>query len=76
MAKEKVNYQKVYDLYQLCSEIKDFREICASYGVNYNNLMNWQRYQLRSEKLGKTVQINQPKITKLRSPVSLATVQP
>ena len=23
MAKEKVNYQEVYDLYQLCSETKD-----------------------------------------------------
>lgn len=26
MAKEKVNYQEVYDLYQLCSETKDLRE--------------------------------------------------
>ena len=29
MAKEKVNYQEVYDLYQLCSETKDLREFCA-----------------------------------------------
>ena len=35
MAKEKVNYQEVYDLYQLCSETKDLREFCADYGVNY-----------------------------------------
>ena len=34
MAKEKVNYQEVYDLYQLCSETKDLREFCADYGVN------------------------------------------
>ena len=27
MAKEKVNYQEVYDLYQLCSETKDLREV-------------------------------------------------
>ncbi len=33
MAKEKVNYQEVYDLYQLCSETKDLREFCADYGV-------------------------------------------
>lgn len=33
MAKEKVNYQEVYDVYQLCSETKDFCEICADYGV-------------------------------------------
>ena len=31
MAKEKVNYQEVYDLYQLCSETKDLREFCADY---------------------------------------------
>lgn len=34
MVKEKVNYQEVYDLYQLCSETKDLREFCADYGVN------------------------------------------
>ena len=34
MAKEKVNYQEVYDLYQLCSETKDLREFCADYGVH------------------------------------------
>lgn len=32
MAKEKVNYQKVYALYQLCSETKDLRGFCADYG--------------------------------------------
>lgn len=53
MAKEKVNYQEVYDLYQLCSETKDLREFCADYGVNYDKFMNWQRHQLWSEKLGK-----------------------
>ncbi|MBP3472957.1 MAG: hypothetical protein J6K41_12150 [Paraprevotella sp.] len=51
MAKEKVNYQEVYDLYQLCSETKDLREFCADYGVNYDKFMNWQRHQLWSEKL-------------------------
>ncbi|GAB6865259.1 hypothetical protein JCM10556A_19360 [Bacteroides acidifaciens] len=55
MAKEKVNYQEVYDLYQLCCETKDLREFCADYGVNYDKFMNWQRHQLWSEKLGKTV---------------------
>ena len=62
MAKEKVNYQEVYDLYQLCSETKDLREFCADYGVNYDKFMNWQRHQLWSEKLGKTVQVDQPKV--------------
>ena len=33
MAKEEVNYQKVYDLYQLCSETKDLREF---YGKHSN----------------------------------------
>lgn len=31
MAKEKVNYQEVYNLYLLCSETKDPRELCADY---------------------------------------------
>ena len=66
MAKEKVNYQEVYDLYQLCSETKDLREFCADYGVNYDKFMNWQRHQLWSEKLGKTVQVEQPKVAKVQ----------
>ena len=66
MAKEKVNYQEVYDLYQLCSETKDLRESCADYGVNYDKFMNWQRHQLWSEKLGKTVQAEQPKVAKVQ----------
>lgn len=66
MAKEKVNYLEVYDLYQLCSETKDFREFCADYGVNYDKFMNWQRHQLWSEKLGKTVQAEQPKVSKVQ----------
>lgn len=56
MVKEKVNYQEVYDLYELCCEIKDLREAYADYGVNYDKFMNRQWHQLRSEKLGKTVQ--------------------
>ena len=35
MQKEKVNYQEVYDLYQLCSETKDLKEFCSEYSVNY-----------------------------------------
>ena len=34
MPKEKVNYQEVYNLYQLCSENKDLKEFCYEYGVN------------------------------------------
>ena len=40
MPKEKVNYQEVYDLYQLCSETKDLKELCSEYGVNYDKFMN------------------------------------
>ena len=36
MLKEIVNYQEVYDLYQLCSETKDLKEFCSEYGVNYD----------------------------------------
>ncbi len=31
MAKEKVNYQEVYDLYQLCCETKDLREFLCGF---------------------------------------------
>ena len=37
MAKEKVSYQEVYDLYQQCCETKDL-------GVKYDKFMNWQRH--------------------------------
>ena len=40
MQKEKVNYQEVYDLYQLCGEAKDLKEFCFEYGVNYDKFMN------------------------------------
>ena len=43
MPKEKVNYQEVYDLYQLCSETKDQKEFCSEYGVNYDKFMNSNR---------------------------------
>ena len=66
MAKEKVNYQEVYDLYKLCSETKHLREFCADYGVNYDKFMHWQRHQVWSEKLGKKVQVDQPKFDKVQ----------
>lgn len=66
MSKEKVNYQEVYDLYQLCSQTKDLREFCMEYGVNYAKFMNWQRHQLWNEKLGKSVQVEQPKVAKVQ----------
>ena len=67
MAKEKVNYQEVHDLYQLCCETKDLREFCADYGVNCDKFMNWLRHQLWSEKLWKTVQVEQPKVAKVQA---------
>ena len=66
MAKEKVNYQEVYDLYKLCSEVKDLKEFCAEYGVNYDKFMNWQRHQLWDEKLGKTIEVKQPMTAKVQ----------
>ncbi len=36
IAKEKVNYQEVYDLYQLCSDTKALHKFCADYGVHIN----------------------------------------
>lgn len=66
MAKEKVNYQEAYDLYQLCSETKDLHEFYADYGVNYDKFKNWQHHQLWSEKLGKTVHVEQPKVAKVQ----------
>ena len=66
MAKEKVNYQEVYDLYQLCSEMKDLKEFCAEMGVNYDKFMNWQRHRLWDEKLGKSVTKEQPQSAPVR----------
>lgn len=40
MPKEKVNYQEVYDLYQLCSGSKDLKDFCSGYRVNYDKFMN------------------------------------
>ena len=36
MPKEKVNYQEVDDLYQLCRETKYLKEFCSEYGVNFS----------------------------------------
>ena len=38
MPKEKVNYQEVYDLYQLCSETKDLSRTagCRSQTISVN----------------------------------------
>jgi hypothetical protein len=41
MAKEKVSYQEVYDLYQQCCETKDLGEFYADYRVKYDKFMNW-----------------------------------
>ena len=78
MPKEKVNYQEVYDLYQLCSETKDLKEFCSEYGVNYDKFMNWQRHQLWDEKLGKTVEVKQPQTAPVKiigTPSSQPTVK-
>lgn len=63
IAKEKVNYQEVYDLYQLCSETKNLCEFYADYGVNYDKFM--KGHQLWNEKLGKAVLVEQPKVAKV-----------
>ena len=76
MAKEIVNYQEVYDLYQLCSETQDLCELCADYGVNYDKFINWQRYQLWSEKLGKTVHVEQSKVAKVQITGKPCNIQP
>ena len=78
MPKEKVNYQEVYDPYQLCSETKDLKEFCSEYGVNYDKFMNWQRHQLWDEKLGKTVEVKQPDTAPVQivgTPVNQPTVK-
>lgn len=66
MAKEKVSYQEVYDLYQQCCETKDLGEFYADYRVKYDKFMNWQRHRLWGEKLGKTVHVEQLKVAKVQ----------
>ena len=43
---KKVNYQEVYDMYQLCSETMDLKEFFSEYGVNFDKFMNsnWNLY--------------------------------
>ena len=43
-----------------------FASSVPDYGVNYDKFMNWQRHQLWSEKLGKTVHVGQPKVAKVQ----------
>lgn len=61
MAKEKVNYQEVYDLYQLCCETKDLRRVLCGLWSELRQVHELQRHQLWSEKLGKTVRWNSPR---------------
>lgn len=53
-------YQKVYELYQLCSTGKDLKEFCIDAGVNYNKFIEWQRKQHWNEKLGRMEEIQLP----------------
>ena len=48
MPKEKVNYQEVYDLYQLCSETKDLKEFCSEY-------LTPDQIKVRRERRSKTI---------------------
>ncbi len=52
MAKEKVNYQEVYDLYQLCCEPKTFASSVRIWS-ELRQVHELQAHQLWSEKLGK-----------------------
>lgn len=42
------------------------REFWANYGVDYDKFMNWRCRQLWSEKQGKTVNVEQSKVTKVQ----------
>lgn len=66
MSKERVNYQEVYGLYRSCSQTKDLRDFCMEYGVNHDKFMHWQRHQFWNEKLGKSVQVEPPKVAKVQ----------
>ena len=50
MPKEKVNYQEVYDLYQLCSETKDLKEFCSEY-----QKLTPDQIKVRRERRSKTI---------------------
>ena len=55
-----MTYSDVYAMYRLCNGEKELREFCTECGVDYNHFMQWQRKQLWNEKLGKSVEINEP----------------
>ena len=66
MAKEKVNDQEGEDREQGGRETKERREGGAEEGGKDDKVRNGQRQQRGSEKLGKTVQVEQPKVAKVR----------
>lgn len=65
-AKEKVNYQEVYDLYQLCNETNDLREFCANYGLNYDKFINLAASPVVKREDRQTIQVEQTKVAKVR----------
>lgn len=46
--------------------MKDLREFCLDYGINYDKFMNWQCHLLWNDKFGKTVQVEEPKVTEVQ----------
>lgn len=53
MATKSIDFKEFQSLYETCSSARDLKEFCKDSGVNYDKFIEWQRKQLRNEKLGR-----------------------
>ena len=47
-------------MFELCTQPTDLKEFCRDCGVNYDKFVSWQRRQLWDDKLGKSVEKQDP----------------
>ena len=67
---KKVNFADVQAMFELCTQPTDLKEFCRDCGVNYDKFVSWQRRQLWNDKLGKSVEKQDP----LMRPVELTDI--
>lgn len=78
---KKVNFADVQAMFELCTQPTDLKEFCHDCGVNYDKFVSWQRRQLWDDKLGKSVEKQDPLMRPVEvtdipdAPVELATAK-
>src|SRR5574344_210705 len=66
MSENRINYEEVQRLYELCTQGTDLREFCKDCGVKYDRFLSWQRHQLWNEKLGRTESPSLPRMSSIK----------